>query len=185
MLGISKIIPGGVIIFRMLKFYNHYEVSLKPIAKLILLVFMVFLLGFTIVTNESDLNSTETGIETENDVIGATLVNYIDKGNIVASWYGPRFHGKRTANGEIYDQMALTAAHKSMKFGTLLRVTNPKNSKSVIVRINDRGPYIRGRQLDLSKAAALELGILDQGIAKVSIEQVSLKGVNFPNISMN
>ncbi|HVO75736.1 MAG TPA: septal ring lytic transglycosylase RlpA family protein, partial [Ignavibacteriaceae bacterium] len=112
-------------------------------------------------------------------------VKYIDKGNMLASWYGPRFHGKRTANGEIYDQMALTAAHKTFKFGTLLRVTNPRNNKSVIVRINDRGPYIRGRQLDLSKAAALELDILDKGIARVNIEQVSLKGVNFPIVSMN
>ncbi|MGE5796646.1 MAG: septal ring lytic transglycosylase RlpA family protein [Ignavibacteria bacterium] len=157
---------------------------MKTLAKSILLVFMVFLLGFTIVTNKPDFrNSNES--RNEDDVIGATLVNYIDKGKMLASWYGPRFHGKRTANGEIYDQMALTAAHKTLKFGTLLRVTNPKNNKSVIVRINDRGPYIRGRQLDLSKGAALELDILDKGIARVNIEQVSLKGVNFPIVSMN
>jgi len=167
------------------KIYKYPEVLLKPVAKLILLVFMVFLLGFTIVSNEANVNTSKTDLEEENDVIGTTLVDFIDKGKIVASWYGPRFHGKRTANGEIYDQMAFTAAHKSLKFGTLLRVTNPKNSKSVIVRINDRGPYIRGRQLDLSKAAALELGILDQGIAKVNIEQISLKGVNFPIVSLN
>ena len=77
-----------------------------------------------------------------------------------ASWYGPKFHGKFTANGEVYDQMALTAAHKYLSFGTLLKITNPKNGKSVIVRINDRGPYIEGRELDLSKGAAIELGIL-------------------------
>jgi rare lipoprotein A len=141
---------------------------LKALAKSILLVFMVFLLGFTLMTNKPEIISSKNDLRDEDDVIGATLVNYIDRGKMLASWYGPRFHGKRTANGEIYDQMALTAAHKS-----------------VIVRINDRGPYIRGRQLDLSKAAALELDILDKGIAKVNIEQVSLKGVSFPIVSMN
>jgi rare lipoprotein A len=102
-----------------------------------------------------------------------------------ASWYGPRFHGRITANGEIYDQMAFTAAHKRMKFGTLLRITNPKNDKSVVVRINDRGPYIHGRQLDLSKAAALELGIIEKGVAKLNVEEITLKGINLPVITLN
>ncbi|NWF87851.1 MAG: septal ring lytic transglycosylase RlpA family protein [Ignavibacteriaceae bacterium] len=104
---------------------------------------------------------------------------------MIASWYGPRFHGRKTANGEIFDQGAFTAAHKKFRFGTLLRVTNPNNEKTIIVRINDRGPFKRGRELDLSKAAATELGILERGVAKLNIEQITLKSSNFPIISLN
>ena len=104
---------------------------------------------------------------------------------MTASWYGPHFHGRETANGEIYDQAAFTAAHKVLKFGTMLRITNPKNDQSVIVRINDRGPYIGGRQLDLSKAAALQLGMMKRGIVRVKVDELSLKGVNFPVITLN
>ena len=100
-----------------------------------------------------------------------------------ASWYGPRFHGRLTANGEIYDQMGLTAAHKSMPFGTLLRLTNPKTKTSVIVRINDRGPYIPGRQIDLSKKVAMVLGIYKRGVAKIKVEKISVKGVDSPVIN--
>jgi rare lipoprotein A len=104
---------------------------------------------------------------------------------MVASWYGPRFHGKKTANGEVFDQKAFTAAHKKFRFGTLLRLTNPKNDRSIIVRVNDRGPFIRGRELDLSKAAADELDILERGVAKLNIEQITLKGTNFPVLTLN
>src|SRR4030066_881183 len=97
-----------------------------------------------------------------------------------ASWYGPRFHGRLTANGEIYDQMGLTAAHKNLPFGTLLRLTNPGTNKSQIVRINERGPYIPGRQIDLSKKVAMILGIYKKGIAKLRVEIVNVKGVNTP-----
>ena len=81
--------------------------------------------------------------------------------------------------------MAFTAAHKSMKFGTLLRVTNLRNKKSVVVRINDRGPYIPGRQLDLSKAAAEELNIMGSGVARLKVEEISIKGLDNPLVSMN
>ena len=80
-----------------------------------------------------------------------------------ASWYGPGFHGKRTANGERFNTNALTAAHKTLPFGTQLRVTNERTGRSVVVRINDRGPYARGRVIDLSKAAADAVGILGVG----------------------
>jgi rare lipoprotein A len=90
-----------------------------------------------------------------------------------------------TANGESYNQMAFTAAHKQLRFGTLLRITNPRNNKSVIVRINDRGPYVRGRELDLSKASAYALGLNERGVIKVKVDQISLKGVNFPVISLD
>ena len=95
-----------------------------------------------------------------------------------ASWYGPGFHGRLTANGEVYDQMSFTAAHKSLKFGTLLKITNPRNNKSVVIRINDRGPYISGRDLDLSKAAALELGMVKRGVAKIKVEEIKIAGLD-------
>ena len=151
---------------------------------------MVALVGFTIIkedrsTTEAATSGDITTSVNEDVTLNNSIINYTDQGKWTASWYGPRFHGKLTANGEIYDQMAFTAAHKSLKFGTLLKITNPQNQKSVIVRINDRGPYIRGRQLDLSKAAALQIGLYQKGVQKVEVEQVSLKGVNFPVITLN
>ncbi len=104
-------------------------------------------------------------------------INYTSMGTMKASWYGPRFHGRLTANGEIYDQMALTAAHKSLPFGTLLKLTNPKTNKSIVVRINDRGPYIPGRQIDLSKKAALILGAYEKGVIKLKVEKVVINGL--------
>lgn len=97
-----------------------------------------------------------------------------DMGSMRASWYGPKFHGKLTANGEIYNQMALTAAHKTLPFGTMLRLTNKNNNKSVIVRINDRGPYIKGREIDLSRGAALALNSVQAGVVEVEVEQIEL-----------
>jgi rare lipoprotein A len=88
------------------------------------------------------------------------------------SWYGPRFHGRLTANGEVFDMNELTAAHRDIPFGTQLRVTCPENGLSVLVRINDRGPFIEGRDLDLSLAAARGLGIEEQGLAWVRMEAV-------------
>lgn len=103
-----------------------------------------------------------------------TTVSFNQMGVMTASWYGPRFHGKTTANGEQYNQMALTAAHKSLSFGTILRVTNLRNGKTEIVRINDRGPYIEGRELDLSKGTALALGMISKGVVRVKVEEVIL-----------
>ena len=88
----------------------------------------------------------------------------------VASWYGPGFHGNHTANGEIYDQFALTAAHPSLPLGTRAMVTNLFNGRSVEVRINDRGPFVDGRAIDLSYAAAGALGMIGPGTAPVRIE---------------
>ena len=87
-----------------------------------------------------------------------------------ASWYGGKFHGRRTASGEIYDKYGLTAAHKSLPFGTLLKVTNPGTGSSVLVTVNDRGPFIRGRDLDLSLGAARRIGMEDDGVARVRVE---------------
>ena len=84
-----------------------------------------------------------------------------------ASWYGPGLHGKRTANGETFNTNALTAAHKTLPFGTQVRVKNERTGKSVVVRINDRGPYAHGRVIDLSKAAAEAVGI--SGVGQVTL----------------
>ncbi len=86
-----------------------------------------------------------------------------------ASWYGPGFHGNRTASGEVYDMEAMTAAHRQLPFGTLVRVENLDNGRAAVVRINDRGPFAHGRILDLSKAAARELGVLGSGVAEVRL----------------
>lgn len=87
-----------------------------------------------------------------------------------ASFYARMHHGQRTANGETHDQNSLVAAHRSLPFGTRVKVTNLSNGKQVIVRINDRGPFVRGRIIDLSQAAARRIGMLEQGVARVRIE---------------
>ncbi|MFO1152659.1 MAG: septal ring lytic transglycosylase RlpA family protein [Rhodospirillales bacterium] len=88
----------------------------------------------------------------------------------VASWYGPGFHGRKTASGERFNQYQMTAAHKRLPLGTVATVTNLKNGKSVQVEINDRGPYVRGRIIDLSKAAADHLGMRNSGTTPVRLE---------------
>ena len=90
----------------------------------------------------------------------------------IASWYGPGFHGKRTANGEVYDMHGVTAAHKHLPFGTVVEVENLENGKRVQVRINDRGPFIRGRIIDLSKGAAAQIDLVRAGVAKVNLRIV-------------
>ena len=87
----------------------------------------------------------------------------------IASWYGPGFDGNFTANGEVYDMNGISAAHKTLPFGTIVRVVEFSTGKSIIVRINDRGPFIEGRIIDLSKGAARKLGIIDKGITKVGL----------------
>ena len=88
----------------------------------------------------------------------------------VSSYYGEDFHGKLTANGEVYDMYGVTAAHKTLPLNTVARVTNMENDKSIILRINDRGPYVAGRILDCSYGAAKKLGFVIQGTTKVKIE---------------
>lgn len=89
-----------------------------------------------------------------------------------ASWYGPGFAGKPTASGVPFRPTAMTAAHKTLPFGTIVKVTRVDNGKSVEVVINDRGPFVEGRVIDLSKAAARKLDMLDDGVAKVTLERL-------------
>ena len=91
----------------------------------------------------------------------------------LASWYGARFHGRLTANGETYDMNVATAAHKTLPFNTVVRVVDIETGRQTVVRVNDRGPFVAGRVIDLSRAAAQELGIVAAGIAKVRIEIVA------------
>jgi rare lipoprotein A len=88
----------------------------------------------------------------------------------IASWYGPGFHGKRTANGEVYDQNGLTAAHKTLPMPSMVRVTNLENGRSIEVRINDRGPFQAGRLIDMTRRGAQLLGFIDRGTARVRVD---------------
>ena len=90
----------------------------------------------------------------------------------IASWYGPSFHGKKTASGERYNQNAMTAAHKTLPFGTILRVTNLRNNRSTTVVVNDRGPFVDNRIIDLSNAAAKQLDMIGTGTAKVRLKSI-------------
>ncbi len=87
----------------------------------------------------------------------------------VASYYGPKFHGRKTASGETFDMYQYTAAHRALPFGTRIRVTNQNNGKTVVVRVNDRGPFVKNRILDLSYAAAKEIDLVTAGTAQISI----------------
>jgi len=102
--------------------------------------------------------------------MGSTPSGYVQYG--AASYYGNEFHGKKTASGEVYDKTKFTCAHRELPFGTRVRVTNLSNKKSVIVRVNDRGPFIKGRIVDLSFAAAREIVMIKEGIIKVKIEVI-------------
>jgi len=88
----------------------------------------------------------------------------------LASYYADKFQGRKTANGEKFDQKKMTAAHRTLPFGTKVRVTNVATGKSAVVRVNDRGPFVSGRVIDLSRAAAEKLGIVRAGVAKVKVE---------------
>jgi peptidoglycan lytic transglycosylase len=98
----------------------------------------------------------------------------------VASWYGADFHGKKTSNGETYDMYAMTAAHKTLPLGVFVRVTNTANGKQATVRVNDRGPFVKGRIIDLSYAAAKALGVVGPGTAPVHIEALGYQQTGTP-----
>lgn len=99
-----------------------------------------------------------------------------------ASWYGPDFNGKKTSSGEIYDMYAMTAAHRNAPFGTRVHVTNLDNGKETIVTVNDRGPFVRGRIIDLSKKAAEEIGMMGAGTAKVQLDFLDRKPITIGTV---
>ncbi len=116
----------------------------------------------TAIVNPNQATSNSSGL--------ASVQSVTSRRKGMASWYGPGFHGRLTANGERYNQNGITAAHKTLPFGTKVRVTNLRNGRSVIVRINDRGPYAHGRVIDLSKGAANLIGLISSGVAPVQLE---------------
>ncbi len=107
-----------------------------------------------------------------------TIVRVGERFKGIASWYGPAFHGKKTSNGERYNMYDFTAAHKTLPMNTILKVTNLNNGKSVVVRVNDRGPFVNDRIIDLSKAAAAKIDMIGTGTASVSLEVIGFAGKN-------
>ncbi len=107
---------------------------------------------------------------TESEIDEMAKYKYYQTG--MASFYGGKWHGKKTANGERFDQYSMTAAHKTLPFGTKVRVTNLSNGKTVIVRINNRGPYVKGRIIDLSKGAFSKIESTGKGVTRVKLEIV-------------
>lgn len=161
---------------------------MRSISKIIFIFVLIALVGFTLIVNDEKTTESVVSddvVSAENETVTAdrSLVDYVEMGTMKASWYGPGFHGRKTANGELYDQMSYTAAHKSLKFGTLLKITNLRNNKSVVVRINDRGPYVEGRDLDLSKASALALGMVKRGVIRIKVEEIKIVGLDSPNLN--
>jgi rare lipoprotein A len=110
-------------------------------------------------------------VEGRRYVVLPSAAGYVEEG--VASWYGPDFHGGRTATGETYDMNAMTGAHPTLPLPTWVRVTNLDNGRSVVVRLNDRGPFARGRIIDLSRAAAVELDMVRSGTARVEVRSLA------------
>lgn len=106
----------------------------------------------------------------------ASCEGFVQEG--LASWYGPDFHGKKTSNGEIYDMHAMTAAHKTLPLGTSVAVVNQQNGRQAVVRINDRGPFVGERIIDLSYEAASRLGVVGPGTAPVRIEALGIAGTD-------
>ena len=104
------------------------------------------------------------------------IANIGDEFSGIASWYGPDFHSKKTSNGEIYNMFAMTAAHKTLPMNTMVKVDNLENGKSIIVRINDRGPFVKGRIIDLSNKAAHAIDMVRKGTAKVKITVLGYNG---------
>ena len=119
-------------------------------------------------SNSATIEQEKSQPKDEKQAASWTEAEYFQNG--VASFYGEKWNGRRTANGEIFNTYELTAAHKTLPFGTKVRVTNEANGKSVVVRINDRGPFVKGRIIDLSTAAFVSIGSTDSGIAKVKLE---------------
>jgi len=122
-------------------------------------------------TRKSKSADTEEESSAPDEVPLLTIQNN-DSAILTSSYYGRKFHGRRTSNGEIFNMYGYSAAHKELPFGTVLKVTYLKSGKSVLVTINDRGPFIKGRDLDLSYMAAKKIGLLKNGVGKVKIRVV-------------
>jgi peptidoglycan lytic transglycosylase len=149
---------------------SHNDIHIQPGWRYICVALLVCFLS-TASTSESAAKSPATQapyvIKNKRYFPIPSAHGYSEKG--IASWYGPGFHGRRTSNGEIYDKHAMTAAHKTLPMNTMLMVKNMDNGRKTVVRVNDRGPFVRGRVIDLSYKAAQILGAVNKGTARVQI----------------
>lgn len=169
--------PLIITVFRLTELKNR--MNMKKFRKKIIvtvLALQVLLIAPVIAESVTGIGSEEISLEQNALVLDSLhtqeppgIQDTIPAEIMVATYYGGRFHGRKTASGEVFDKNALTCAHKTLPFDTKLIVTNPQNGKSVEVRVNDRGPFKRGRDLDLSFAAAKEIEILLQGVAPVEV----------------
>ena len=154
--------------------YREYRIAL------LLFMIAIIVLGFTGCSKKKRYKKGTPATMRTYCVYGKTYKpTYVRLGQRmvgVSSWYGPKFHGKTTSSGERYNMHAHTAAHKTWPMNTMVKVTNLQNGKSTIVRINDRGPFVRGRIIDCSYAAGREIGLNRMGIAKVRIEVLGFGG---------
>jgi len=155
--------------------FNNIGVLLNRLKILSIVLALIVIIGIVgIKDSKADLADFDNNFLSQPNQIKHNVENIVmnlsEKKEIKASWYGPKFHGKLTANGENYDQMLLTAAHKTLPFGTLILLTNEENGKQAIIRINDRGPYIGNREFDLSKGAALALGTIKKGVVHLNAQ---------------
>ena len=132
-----------------------------------ILIILIPILFLNFCVPSSRFASKKTNRKTTNVRDGETIIGY-------ASYYANKFHGRQTANGEIFNMHDYTAAHRNLPFDTVLLVTNLENGKKVKVRINDRGPYVKGRILDLSLQAAKDIGLIKTGVTKVQIKILKL-----------
>lgn len=118
------------------------------------------------------VEQSEVGSSVNTNSNSEVLISYADRGYMTATWYGKKFHGRKTSSGDIFDQNIPTAAHKTLPFGTLLRLTNTKTNKSVVVRVNDRPGFRSKKRIDISRGAARALDMEDSGKAKVRVEVI-------------
>jgi rare lipoprotein A (peptidoglycan hydrolase) len=130
----------------------------------------ILLLSLSILCSSCAIVSHPVYVTVPGRVTGLVLDGFRQRG--IASYYAEAFHGRTTANGETFDMNAMTCAHLTLPFGTVLRVTNLDNDRSTTVRVNDRGPYVEGRIIDLSKGAARSLDMIEAGTANVLIEVI-------------
>lgn len=160
---------------------KRYFISFVKLASVAVLAFFVSACGKYYTkdfrsnkTTQSNLTGTMKPYTVNGKTYYPTVVGVGETATGVASWYGPGFHGKKTSNGEIYDQQAFTAAHKTLPMNTLVSVTNLDNGLKTTVRINDRGPFVENRIIDLSQAAATRIDMIQSGTAPVKLEVVGL-----------
>jgi len=174
---------------RLFRVYNKIRQYLPPDALITLQCSCILLLGALLFFEKTaDAKSSTELVRTQAPYVINSKQYYpipsasgFNQGG-VASWYGKDFHGRRTSNGEIYNMYSMTAAHKTLPMNTMLLVKNMNNGKKTVVRVNDRGPFVKGRIIDLSYTAAEKLDLVGSGVAKVTIVALSEDNHSYPDL---